>query len=41
VRTSVDHAPRFELAGSGRADHGSFTAAVHVALHLAARRQAS
>jgi 4-hydroxythreonine-4-phosphate dehydrogenase len=41
VRTSVDHGTALELAGSGRADHGSFTAAVHVALHLAARRQAS
>jgi len=28
VRTSVDHGTALELAGSGRADHGSFTAAV-------------
>jgi 4-hydroxythreonine-4-phosphate dehydrogenase len=41
VRTSVDHGTALELAGSGRADHGSFTAAVHVALHLAAHRVAS
>jgi 4-hydroxythreonine-4-phosphate dehydrogenase len=41
VRTSVDHGTALELAGTGRADHGSFTAAVHVALHLAARRVAS
>ncbi|HEY4872671.1 MAG TPA: 4-hydroxythreonine-4-phosphate dehydrogenase PdxA [Steroidobacteraceae bacterium] len=40
VRTSVDHGTALELAGSGRADPGSFTAAVHVALHLAARRHA-
>jgi 4-hydroxythreonine-4-phosphate dehydrogenase len=39
VRTSVDHGTALELAGSGRANHGSFTAAVHVALHLAARRR--
>jgi 4-hydroxythreonine-4-phosphate dehydrogenase len=38
VRTSVDHGTALELAGSGRANPGSFTAAVHVALHLAARR---
>ena len=41
VRTSVDHGTALELAGSGRADHGSFTAAIHVALHLAAPRHAS
>jgi 4-hydroxythreonine-4-phosphate dehydrogenase len=40
VRTSVDHGTALELAGTGRADPGSFTAAVHVALHLAARRAA-
>jgi 4-hydroxythreonine-4-phosphate dehydrogenase len=39
VRTSVDHGTALELAGSGRANPGSFSAAVHVALHLAARRQ--
>jgi 4-hydroxythreonine-4-phosphate dehydrogenase len=39
VRTSVDHGTALELAGSGRADAGSFTAAVHVALHLAARQR--
>ncbi|HSY07874.1 MAG TPA: 4-hydroxythreonine-4-phosphate dehydrogenase PdxA [Steroidobacteraceae bacterium] len=35
VRTSVDHGTALELAGSGRADAGSFTAAVHLALQLA------
>jgi 4-hydroxythreonine-4-phosphate dehydrogenase len=39
VRTSVDHGTALELAGTGRADPGSFTAAVHVALHLAARQR--
>jgi 4-hydroxythreonine-4-phosphate dehydrogenase len=39
VRTSVDHGTALEVAGSGRADAGSFTAAVHVALHLAARQR--
>jgi 4-hydroxythreonine-4-phosphate dehydrogenase len=38
VRTSVDHGTALELAGTGRAHPGSFSAAVHVALHLAARR---
>jgi 4-hydroxythreonine-4-phosphate dehydrogenase len=41
VRTSVDHGTALELAGSGRADHGSFTAAVYMALQLAARRAAN
>lgn len=36
VRTSVDHGTALELAGSGRADHGSFSAAVHLALALCA-----
>jgi 4-hydroxythreonine-4-phosphate dehydrogenase len=39
VRTSVDHGTALELAGSGRADPGSFSAAVHVALNLAARQR--
>jgi 4-hydroxythreonine-4-phosphate dehydrogenase len=39
VRTSVDHGTALELAGTGRADHGSFSAAVHVALEQVARRQ--
>jgi 4-hydroxythreonine-4-phosphate dehydrogenase len=37
VRTSVDHGTAFELAGTGRAEVGSFRAAVHEALRLAAR----
>jgi 4-hydroxythreonine-4-phosphate dehydrogenase len=41
VRTSVDHGTALELAGSGRANPGSFTAAIHLALDLAARRTAS
>jgi 4-hydroxythreonine-4-phosphate dehydrogenase len=36
VRTSVDHGTALELAGTGRAHAGSFTAAVHLALRLAA-----
>ena len=36
VRTSVDHGTALELAGTGRAHAGSFTAAVHLALSLAA-----
>jgi 4-hydroxythreonine-4-phosphate dehydrogenase len=39
VRTSVDHGTALELAGSGRADHGSFSAAVHLALDLCARHR--
>jgi 4-hydroxythreonine-4-phosphate dehydrogenase len=39
VRTSVDHGTALELAGSGRADPGSFIAAVHAALDLANRHQ--
>jgi 4-hydroxythreonine-4-phosphate dehydrogenase len=35
VRTSVDHGTALELAGSGRAHHGSFSAAVNLALRLA------
>ncbi len=35
VRTSVDHGTALELAGSGRADTGSLSAAVELALHLA------
>jgi 4-hydroxythreonine-4-phosphate dehydrogenase len=41
VRTSVDHGTALELAGSGRADPGSFSAAVHLALQLAAPRAPS
>jgi 4-hydroxythreonine-4-phosphate dehydrogenase len=35
VRTSVDHGTALELAGSGRADAGSFIAAVELAMTLA------
>ncbi|CAK0761540.1 4-hydroxythreonine-4-phosphate dehydrogenase [Gammaproteobacteria bacterium] len=35
VRTSVDHGTALELAGSGRADHGSLVAAFNLALALA------
>ena len=38
---SVNHGTALELTGSGRADPDSFTAAVHVTLHLAAQRVAS
>jgi 4-hydroxythreonine-4-phosphate dehydrogenase len=41
VRTSVDHGTALELAGSGRAHAGSFIAAVHLALQLAARSSAA
>ena len=37
VRTSVDHGTAFELAGTGRAEVGSFRAAVHEALRLVGR----
>ncbi|AJD49396.1 pyridoxal phosphate biosynthetic protein PdxA [Isoalcanivorax pacificus W11-5] len=35
IRTSVDHGTAFDLAGSGRADHGSLLAATRLALSLA------
>src|SRR4029077_14491717 len=38
VRTSVDHGTSLEWAGTGRADPGSFIAAVSLALHLATAR---
>ncbi len=41
VRTSVDHGTALELAGTGRADPGSFIAAVHAALELSCRQAAS
>ena len=37
VRTSVDHGTALDLAGRGRADGGSFEAAVKLAIELAAR----
>ncbi len=38
IRTSVDHGVALDLAGTGRADLGSFAAAVQAALALIARR---
>lgn len=37
VRTSVDHGTAFDLAGTGKADAGSFVAALELAAELAAR----
>ena len=39
VRTSPDHGTALDLAGSGRADRGSLTAAVRLAGRLAAQRR--
>jgi 4-hydroxythreonine-4-phosphate dehydrogenase len=41
VRTSVDHGTALTLAGNGHADAGSLTAAVDLALQIAARRPRS
>ena len=41
LRTSVDHGTALELAGTGRADGGSLTMAIGLALELAHRRIAS
>jgi 4-hydroxythreonine-4-phosphate dehydrogenase len=38
LRTSPDHGTALDLAGTGRADPGSLTAAVHLASRLAAQR---
>jgi 4-hydroxythreonine-4-phosphate dehydrogenase len=38
IRTSVDHGTAFDIAGTGRADHGSLVEAVRLAARLAARR---
>lgn len=38
IRTSVDHGTALELAGSGRAEHGSLLAALELAAQLAASR---
>ena len=35
IRTSVDHGTALDLAGSGRADHGSLVAATRLAIELA------
>lgn len=40
-RTSPDHGTAFDIAGQGRADSGSMTAALQLAVALAARRAAS
>jgi 4-hydroxythreonine-4-phosphate dehydrogenase len=40
VRVSVDHGTALDLAGSGRADAGSFGAALRVAAEIAAARRA-
>lgn len=37
IRTSVDHGTAFDIAGTGRADHGSLVEAVCLAARLAAR----
>ncbi len=41
IRTSVDHGVALDLAGTGRADAGSFSAAVDAALELVHRRAQS
>jgi 4-hydroxythreonine-4-phosphate dehydrogenase len=38
IRTSVDHGTAFDIAGTGRADHGSLVEAVCLAARLATRR---
>jgi 4-hydroxythreonine-4-phosphate dehydrogenase len=40
IRTSVDHGTAFDIAGTGRADGGSFKAAVDLAVELAKNRGA-
>jgi len=40
IRTSVDHGTAFDIAGTGRADGGSFKAAVDLAVELAKKRGA-
>ncbi|MGH8270574.1 MAG: 4-hydroxythreonine-4-phosphate dehydrogenase PdxA, partial [Steroidobacteraceae bacterium] len=37
LRTSVDHGTALDLAGSGRAEPGSLSAAIDLAVRLAAR----
>lgn len=39
IRTSVDHGTALELAGSGQADVGSFTTALHLAIKMIANIQ--
>lgn len=38
IRTSVDHGTAYDLAGTGRADHGSLSAAIQLAVFLARNR---
>jgi 4-hydroxythreonine-4-phosphate dehydrogenase len=38
IRTSVDHGTAFDIAGTGRADGGSFKAALDLAIELARKR---
>ena len=40
IRTSVDHGTALDLAGSGRAEHGSLAAAIELAAELAMRQAA-
>ncbi|MCL7745245.1 4-hydroxythreonine-4-phosphate dehydrogenase PdxA [Guyparkeria hydrothermalis] len=40
IRTSVDHGTALDLAGSGRAEHGSLAAAIDLAAELADRKAA-
>lgn len=40
IRTSVDHGTALDLAGTGRADHGSLVAALKLAARLARQRRA-
>jgi 4-hydroxythreonine-4-phosphate dehydrogenase len=41
IRTSVDHGTAFDIAGQGRADHGSMIEAIRLAARLAAARAAA
>lgn len=38
IRTSVDHGTALDLAGTGKADHGSLLAAIHYANNMASSR---
>ena len=40
IRTSVDHGTAQDLAGTGRADSGSFEAALRLAVQMARHRRA-
>lgn len=41
VRTSPDHGTAFDIAGTGKADHASFAAAIHLASRLSKNRRLS